>query len=116
MITDKTGAERIKAMAGDGRKIAYLSGPITCCPGYEEIFRKAQYYLESRGYIVLNPAVLPAGMPHARYLPINDAMIDASDEVFLLDGWEDSTGCAHEIQHTKVEDKELHLLPKEAYR
>lgn len=110
-----TSGERIKAMAGDGRKIAYISGPITFCPGYKEIFLRAQFYLESRGYIVLNPAVLPAGMPHARYLPINDAMIDASDEVYLLKGWEDSAGCVHEVQHARDEDKELYLLPKEAY-
>ncbi|MDE7226921.1 MAG: DUF4406 domain-containing protein [Treponemataceae bacterium] len=78
---------------GDGRKVAYLSGAITLTPlNYKNDFARAERYVGNLGYIVLNPAVLPQGMAHGKYLPINDAMIGACDAVFLQRDWRDSEG------------------------
>ena len=83
---------------GNGKRIAYISGAITENPGYLEQFVLAENHLENSGYVVLNPVVLPEGMAHEKYLPINDAMISVCDEFFLIPGWEDSSGVAHEIR------------------
>ena len=97
---------------GNGKKIAYISGAITENPGYLEQFVLAENHLENSGYVVLNPVVLPEGMAHEKYLPINDAMISVCDEVFLIPNWEDSAGVAHEIETAKSLGRPLHELPK----
>lgn len=90
--------ERTADLRRKRKKIAYISGAITENPGYLEQFVLAENHLENSGYIVLNPVVLPEGMAHEKYLPINDAMISVCDEFFLIPGWEDSSGVAHEIR------------------
>ncbi len=100
---------------GDGRKVAYISGAITTNPKYEETFAQAEKYAGSLGYIVLNPAVLPKGMAHGKYLPINDAMIGVSDIVFLIPNWKESVGCAHEIITAKSLGKELREIPTSVF-
>ena len=97
---------------GDGRKVAYLSGAITLNPQrHKQDFARAERYVEDLGYIVLNPAVLPQGMAHGKYLPINDAMIRVSDTVFLLPNWAESVGCAHEIRTAKSLGREVKEVP-----
>lgn len=95
---------------GNGKPVAYLSGPITHVPDYKLKFDMAEALVAGCGYIVLNPAVLPVGMAHGKYLPINDAMIAASDAVFLLPGWEESAGCRHEIATARRLGLETHEL------
>ena len=75
---------------------------------------RAEAYLGWRGYVVLNPAALPVGMEHGKYLPINDAMISVADEVFLIPGWQGSAGCAHEVRTAQGLGKPLHELPPSA--
>lgn len=97
---------------GDGRKVAYLSGAITLNPlNYKKDFARAERYAENLGYIVLNPAVLPQGMAHGKYLPINDAMIGECDVVFLLPNWTESVGCAHEIKTAESLGREVKEIP-----
>ena len=62
----------------------YIAGKITGEPNYRKKFQKAEDRLKSKGYIVLNPAILPEGMPWDAYMPICFAMIDAAKAVFLL--------------------------------
>ena len=100
---------------GNGKKIAYISGAITEEPDYRDRFVYAENYLEKSGYVVLNPAVLPVGMAHGKYLPINDAMISVCDEVFLIPNWEDSAGVAHEIETAKSLGRPVHELPKNVF-
>ena len=100
---------------GNGKRIAYISGAITENPDYLEQFLLAESYLEISGFIVLNPAVLPEGMAHAKYLPINDAMISVCDEFFLIPGWEDSAGVAHELKTVKSLGLPIHELPKSIF-
>lgn len=114
MVTDRR--DNPMTYQGDGRLIAYISGPITLDPDYKEKFARAERYLSKKGYIVLNPTFLPEGMPHDRYLPINDAMIIVSNVVFFMHGWRKSLGCLHEWETALRHDKNTQLLPKEAYR
>jgi len=114
-MTNQKG-ENLMLYRGDGRLVAYISGPITLDPEYKEKFARAERYLIKKDYIVLNPALLPEGMPHDRYLPINDAMIAAANVVFFMHGWRKSLGCLHEWETAYRHDKNIRLLPGEAYK
>lgn len=100
---------------GSGKKIAYISGAITGNPVYLDQFLCAEEHLKGLGYVVLNPTILPVGMAHKKYLPINDAMIGACDEMFLIPWWESSAGVAHEIETAKSLGRPVHELPKNLF-
>ncbi|WP_225381607.1 DUF4406 domain-containing protein, partial [Escherichia coli] len=71
----------------------FIAGPMT---GYQD-YNRAEFDAEAsvlvdRGFTVLNPAILPDGLEHQQYLAITLAMLEQADAVFLLNGWEKSTG------------------------
>lgn len=70
----------------------YIAGKITGNENYRKEFAKAQDGLEKDGHTVLNPAVLPEGMTKGEYMRICLSMIDISDVVVFLPGWQDSEG------------------------
>jgi len=72
--------------------IIYIAGKITGDPDYRDKFAAAAAELERAGHIVINPAVLPAGLTDAAYMHITLAMIDAADLVALLPDWQYSPG------------------------
>lgn len=74
----------------------YLAGRITGDPDYRAKFEKAEKYYADQGAIVLNPAVLLAGMEKADYMRICYAMIDSADTVVLLSDWQASAGARAE--------------------
>lgn len=81
--------------------VYYIAGPMT---GSDDMgrarFAEAERKLKKfSGVVVLNPAMLPIGMPEQRYMPICLAMIEQSDVVMLLDGWESSFGARLEKQY-----------------
>lgn len=86
----------------------YIAGPMS---GFAEhnrpAFYDAQHILQSLGgeVNVLNPAVLPATLPDKVYMPICTAMVEASDVVYLLDGWELSAGAKVERAYAKRQGK-----------
>ena len=73
--------------------IIFISGPMRGYPGLNKLsFHKAKMKAEQLGYIVLNPAILPATLPDEAYMPICLAMLNTADYLFLLPGSEDSVG------------------------
>lgn len=70
----------------------YIAGRISGNAGYKEEFAAAAAFYEERGFVVLNPAVLPGGMEAADYARICAAMIDSADAVAMLPDWEMSLG------------------------
>lgn len=86
----------------------YISGAMASRPDtYKEIFDEAEAVFRKYGHTVLNPASLPKGLDHDKYMPICLAMIDAADMVFMLAGWEISAGARIERDYAKYHGKEI---------
>lgn len=89
------------------KKKTYIAGKITGDLNYKEKFKKVQYILEAKGYIVLNPAELPEGMEYEDYMEICFAMIRQVDEVHFLEDWRDSKGAIREWNYAKAYKKKV---------
>lgn len=87
--------------------VIYIAGPITGRPDYIERFCRAYLDLEAEGWIILNPADLPEGMPADRYMPICLAMLQQADAVYMLEGWEESAGASIEWTLAKYQGKRV---------
>ena len=59
-------------------------------------FNTAASWLSMKGYIVLNPAILPDGLSQKEYMQIDIAMLQCCDAIFMLKGWDDSAGAMAE--------------------
>lgn len=77
-------------------KSIYIAGPITGQPHFREIFNRAELDLINKGWIVLNPARLPAGLSESAYMDICLAMVRQADALVMLPGWDDSQGASCE--------------------
>lgn len=74
----------------------YIAGPITGKPHFRDEFNRAELVLLGKGWIVLNPARLPAGMSESAYMDICLAMVRNADALVMLPGWDDSQGASCE--------------------
>lgn len=90
----------------------YIAGKITGDPKYKEKFKSIQKDLESEGYIVLNPAVLPQGLTAADYMRICFAMIDTADAVAFIEGFVDSPGAMLELEYCKYTRKNAFMVSR----
>ncbi len=92
----------------------YIAGKMTGLPDLgAEKFNAAAERLKSGGYIVLNPASLPAGLSPNVYMPICIAMIEAADCVYALNNWHDSPGAKLEILYATYQHKKVLYEPDE---
>ena len=88
--------------------IIYIAGPMKGLKNANRAaFAEAAERLRNLGYIVLNPAVLPVGMPPDHYMPICLAMVQAADIICMLDGWGRSDGANIEMDFDKYQGKDV---------
>ena len=94
--------------------VVFLSGKMTGLPDlgraefakYEKI---AQDLFPDA--CILNPCVLPHNLPIGRCLPITLAMLDQSDCVFTIPGWENSVGAKLEHDYAVYNKKTIVYYP-----
>lgn len=87
----------------------YIGGKITGDSDYKARFDTAAEEYRKKGYTVLNPACLPAGMQKTDYMRICFAMIDTADAAVFLPGYETSPGAQLELQYCFYIDKDVKL-------
>ncbi len=76
----------------------YIAGKMTGIPNFNfDRFKAKEHELAKEGYRTLNPANIPIMPDYDMYWPINRAMLDGADAIYMLDGWEDSPGALKEL-------------------
>lgn len=103
----REGPKQADSEEKTARGIIYIAGPIKGRADYIERFCAAQLKLEADGWIVLNPADLPPGMPADRYMPICLAMLQQADAIYMLPDWEASDGAKIEMQFALYQGKTI---------
>ena len=83
----------------------YIAGKITGDPDYKAKFEAAAEAYKKKGYTVLCPSWMPAGMQPADYMRICFAMIDTADVVAFLPGFSKSPGARLEAEYCFYTDK-----------
>lgn len=92
------------------KETVYLAGKITDDPLYFSKFYDAQKKLEASGFIVVNPALLPAtGFIWEAYIRMSSAMLDECDAVCFLPDWIESKGATYEFGRATATGKRVFL-------
>lgn len=93
----------------------YIAGKITGTDDYMKRFDEAERFLNENGYEgrVINPAKVSAELPsesmeYRDYVDIGLAMLKTCDEIFMLDGWEESLGASLELQYALTMGYKVH--------
>ena len=80
----------------------YISGKITGTTDYIERFAAAEEKLTAAGFVTVNPArvngELPQETTYDEYMAMSLTMLDMCQAIYMLDGWEDSTGASIEFE------------------
>ena len=83
----------------------YISGPITGTNDYMERFNSAQKYLESKGYSVINPALVNSNLPkdtsYDDYMKMSFCMLDMCDAIYMLNEYDKSAGSKLELSRAR---------------
>ena len=88
------------------KRTLYLAGKITGDPYYFTKFYNAQKKLEEGGFIVVNPALLPAeGFTWEAYMRMSGAMLAECAEVCFLPDWKESKGAKYEFGEAMAQNK-----------
>lgn len=86
----------------------YISGPITGTQDYMKNFDKAKKELKSVGFSVVNPAKvlsqMPADTEYEEYMDMAMMMLSMCDSIYMLKGWEKSTGANREYGYALASD------------
>ncbi len=86
----------------------YISGPITGIQDYMKNFDKAEKELKSVGYSVVNPAKILSQMPedtkYKEYMDMSIMLLSMCDGIYMLKGWEKSTGANREYGYALATD------------
>jgi len=77
----------------------YISGAISNDVNYKQKFLSAAIHLESKGYQVFNPAILPGEMfEYEEIMDIDFAILKHCDCIYMLRDWQTSKGARREFE------------------
>jgi hypothetical protein len=88
----------------------YISGPVTGVPDYRENFEDAEQriYKDIDGNAhVINPARVLGELPemeYEEYMKISLHLLGMCDTIYMLDGWQQSTGANRELGYALASD------------
>ena len=111
MITDilDERKERRKAMRKPSR--CYISGKISGTNDYIARFRLYEEKLKEMGWTVVNPAKvngeMPEDMSYEEYMVMCETMMSLCGAIFMMPGWEDSTGARYEKGDAKIHKMQI---------
>ena len=82
----------------------YISGPISGCKDYKENFDRAEKTLRKQGFEVINPVSFEDLLPqltYEEYMKIDLCLLDLSEAVYMLAGWQQSLGANREYGYAQ---------------
>ncbi len=79
----------------------YIAGKITGNPDYIKQFAEAEEELKASGHTVLNP-VKNKGFSYKEYIDMGLCELMKCDGIYLLDGWQESSGARLEFLYAMV--------------
>ena len=86
----------------------YIAGRISGYKDFFQHFGKAEKELKEKGYIVLNPSMLPSGLEQQEYMSICIPMLYVSNAIYMLKGWENSVGA--KIEHEIAKQANMQII------
>lgn len=93
------------------KETVYLAGKITGDPYYRSKFHEAACALAAAGFIVVNPAKLPAeGFTWEAYMRMSSAMLDECAAVCFLPDWTESRGATWEFGRATATGKRVFMF------
>lgn len=89
----------------------YISGPITGTEDYMNRFSDAENDLNMKRHIAFNPAKISSMMPrettYEEYMKISFCLLELSDGIFMMKGWETSNGARRELHYAQALGKKI---------
>ena len=88
----------------------YISGRITNNENYKEDFETAVEWLKQNNHYPINPAKLNEMLPnltYEQYMSIDYKLIELSEAIYMLKGWQNSKGACAELSYAKSLGKKV---------
>jgi hypothetical protein len=88
----------------------YISGSITKNENYKEDFLKAENLLKQNNHYPINPSKLNDLLPdltYEQYMSIDYKLIELSEAIYMLKGWQKSKGACAELSYAKSLGKKV---------
>lgn len=114
-ILGAVAVEPVGFMKGDRHMKVYIAGAITDNPNYREQFKEAEERLVAAGHAVINPCK-NEGFTYREYINMGLCELMHCDAIYLLKGYETSTGATLEHDYARTVGLEIMQEPDQIVR